>query len=384
MNAPIAQVPIQRVCGPGRLDSIDDLAIEEPLEIRLDFYGPEGPEHQCMSITMRTPGRDDELAVGFLLTEGVIRGPGDIRDVRPYLPDAPRPGRANVVRVSLQDHVTVDLLRMERNFYTTSSCGVCGKASIEALRTQSPYRPFPEGSPPFIPADLLHRLPERLRAAQDIFEATGGLHASALFDAPGDLVLLRRMWDATTRWTRSSAGPFWMACCPCVTTCSSSAGGSASSLSRRHPWRACLSWPPSGPPPASRWNWPGRRTDPRGLPAREALQRVQRWLAHHLSLRSPHAEPTRTPSHRSSDAQDLGPPLCVRRPAGHLLGHEARPDRDGSNPGHERIAEGQPTRRFRLPGLRLAGPRRPARTGGILRERRQGRRRGGDHQAGDT
>ena len=96
MNAPIAQVPIQRVCGPGRLESIDDLAIEEPLEIRLDFSGPDGPEHQTLSITMRTPGQDDELAVGFLMTEGVIRGPGDLREVRPYLPDSPRPGRANV------------------------------------------------------------------------------------------------------------------------------------------------------------------------------------------------------------------------------------------------------------------------------------------------
>jgi FdhD protein len=191
MNAPIAQVPIQRVCGPGRLESIDDLAIEEPLEIRLDFSGPEGPEHQTLSITMRTPGQDDELAVGFLMTEGVIRGPGDLREVRPYLPGTPRPGRANVVQVSLQDHVAVDLLRMERNFYTTSSCGVCGKTSIEALRAQSPFPPFPEGSPPFFSRGLLHRLPERLRAAQEVFDATGGLHASALFDASGNLLLLR-------------------------------------------------------------------------------------------------------------------------------------------------------------------------------------------------
>jgi FdhD protein len=191
MNAPISQVQIQRICGPGRLESIDDLAIEEPLEIRLDFSGPNGPEHQTLSITMRTPGQDDELAVGFLMTEGVIGGLGDLREVRPYLPDTPHPGRANVVRVSLHEHVAVDLLRLERNFYTTSSCGVCGKTSIEALRTQSPFPPFAEGSPPFIPADLLHRLPERLRAAQEVFEATGGLHASALFDASGTLLLLR-------------------------------------------------------------------------------------------------------------------------------------------------------------------------------------------------
>ncbi|MDR3682548.1 MAG: formate dehydrogenase accessory sulfurtransferase FdhD [Geothrix sp.] len=194
MNAPIAQVPIQRVSGPGRLESLeamDDLAIEEPLEIRLDFSGPEGPEHQSLSITMRTPGQDAELAVGFLLTEGVIRSQEDLREVRPHRPGTPRPGRANVVCVSLQEQVAVNLRRLERNFYTTSSCGVCGKASIEALRIQSPFPPFPEGSPPFVPAGLLHRLPERLRAAQEVFQATGGLHASALFDASGDLVLLR-------------------------------------------------------------------------------------------------------------------------------------------------------------------------------------------------
>ena len=136
---------------------------------------------------MRTPGHDEELAVGFLLSEGIIQDRGDLREVR-----GQRHGcRSNLVRVGLQDHVAVDLRRMERHFYTTSSCGVCGKASIAALRTVRRYPPAVEGSPPFVPAGLLHRLPERLRAAQEGFAATGGLHASALVDGAGQVMLLR-------------------------------------------------------------------------------------------------------------------------------------------------------------------------------------------------
>jgi FdhD protein len=191
MSAIMAAIPIQRINRMGRLDSEDELAIEEPLEIRLDHRGPEGPEHQSLCLTMRTPGQDDELAVGFLLSEGLIRNRGDLREARPHRPGTARSGRPNVVRVFLQDHVTVDLTRLERHFYTTSSCGVCGKASIEALRTQSPYPPLPEGSPPLVSASLLQGLPDRLRAAQEGFKATGGEHASALFDAAGKLLLLR-------------------------------------------------------------------------------------------------------------------------------------------------------------------------------------------------
>ncbi|GLH74149.1 sulfurtransferase FdhD [Geothrix limicola] len=188
---PIARIPVQMVSGEERREASDALAIEEPLEIRLNHVGPEGSEQRVLSITMRTPGHDDELAAGFLFTEGILRGAEDLREVRPHRPDAPAPGRTNVVQVSLHDHVTVDLQRLERNFYTTSSCGICGKASIEALRAQSPFPPALPGHPPYLSSSLLHRLPQRLRAAQDGFEATGGLHAAALFDASGERLLLR-------------------------------------------------------------------------------------------------------------------------------------------------------------------------------------------------
>jgi FdhD protein len=186
MSPAVAHVPIQCVRGEDRVELMDDLAVEEPLEIQLDHWGPRGPERRSLSITMRTPGHDEELALGFLWSEGILRDPEDLGTVR-----APAsPCRGNLVRVALREHVVVDLPRLERHFYTTSSCGVCGKASIQALRTLCAFPPGPE-SPPWIPAGLLHRLPEKLRAAQKVFETTGGLHASALFDREGRCLVLR-------------------------------------------------------------------------------------------------------------------------------------------------------------------------------------------------
>jgi FdhD protein len=132
---------------------------------------------------MRTPGHDVELATGFLFTEGIIRDRAEIEHVGQCGLNG------NVVRVRLSAGTAVDLERLERNFYTTSSCGVCGKTSIEALKTTSRYS-LPAAVPVVDPA-LLHRLPEALRKAQAVFDATGGLHASALFDTAGRLRCLR-------------------------------------------------------------------------------------------------------------------------------------------------------------------------------------------------
>jgi FdhD protein len=161
----------------------DLLAVEEPLEIRLDADVAGRPLRKTISVTMRTPGHDTELAAGFLFTEGIVRDRDQIEHVG-------RCGAApNVIRLRLASGAAVDVGRLERHFYTTSSCGVCGKTSIEALQATSCYA-LPPGTP-VVGADLIHRLPEELRAAQAVFDRTGGLHASALFDVEGRLHCLR-------------------------------------------------------------------------------------------------------------------------------------------------------------------------------------------------
>ncbi|QJW90680.1 formate dehydrogenase accessory sulfurtransferase FdhD [Spirosoma taeanense] len=169
--------------------TVDLLAVEEPLEIRLG-YGEAGDRQQrSLSVTMRTPGHDFELALGFLLTEGVIQRIEQVHTIR-YCTDLGRQEAVeNIVRVELKPDVTVDLHTTERNFYTTSSCGVCGKASIDAVRTSvCPVLPPAQA---MVDADLVHTLPDKLHEAQAIFNHTGGLHAAALFDTMGQLLLLR-------------------------------------------------------------------------------------------------------------------------------------------------------------------------------------------------
>jgi FdhD protein len=165
----------------------DTLAVEEPLEIRL--YTPDGVMHP-VSITMRTPGHDFDLAAGFLFTEGIVRDPGQIVRMEYCVgPDVEQ--RYNVVGVRLRPGTTFDAGRLQRHFYTTSSCGVCGKTSLDALRTQLPWpAPSPAAGPVLAPA-VIAALPDRLRAAQGIFDRTGGLHAAALFSADGELAGVR-------------------------------------------------------------------------------------------------------------------------------------------------------------------------------------------------
>jgi FdhD protein len=167
----------------------DAVATEEPLEIRLGYCTPDGERRErSISVTMRTPGKDLELAVGFLFTEGIVRGRGDVQSVGPCGPPAAN-GLVNVVRVELAPSVAVDLDRLERHFYTSSSCGVCGKSSLEAVAVQSRYDLHAIGGE--FSRAVLGALPAALRTQQAVFEQTGGLHASGLFDADGRIVLVR-------------------------------------------------------------------------------------------------------------------------------------------------------------------------------------------------
>jgi FdhD protein len=155
----------------------DRLVGEEPMEIRA--AGP-GERPVSVAVTMRTPGNDFELSAGFLFTEGLV-APGDIKSVS-YCDDLDEVQAFNVVTVRLRRHFDGDLLK--RNFYATSSCGVCGKASLEQVEMVCD----PLGPGPGVDSRTIVALPDRLRKAQRIFEATGGLHAAGLFDAAGELL----------------------------------------------------------------------------------------------------------------------------------------------------------------------------------------------------
>jgi len=170
----------------------DMLAVEEPVEIRL--YTAGSPAYMPVAVTMRTPGHDFELAAGFLYTEGILTDVADVRTIA-YCGDVPggsmgvRPEeRYNLVNVYLREGVTFDAARLDRHFYTTSSCGICGKASLEAVRLMG-VQPIEDDVR--VHRSVLETLGDRLRAAQRVFDRTGGLHAAGWFRADGELVALR-------------------------------------------------------------------------------------------------------------------------------------------------------------------------------------------------
>ena len=191
----LSQTAVRRVVtGTVTDDSPDVLAVEEPLEIRL---GIPNDGHRSISITMRTPGDDSELAAGFLFTEGIIKSAAEVKQIRHCglkiqkstdVIDRASALNSNTIRVDLSEGIDIDFKRLQRHFYTTSSCGVCGKSSIDALRTGAVRL---SGDSLKIDADLIHALPARLRTSQDLFDQTGGLHASALFTMDGKLEIVR-------------------------------------------------------------------------------------------------------------------------------------------------------------------------------------------------
>jgi FdhD protein len=169
--------------------SLDHIAREEPLEIQIAYGDAATRQWKTIAITMRTPGHDRELASGFFIGEGILRSLDQIEAVHSRGPRFGDDGWQNSVRVTLRPGVKIDLGRLERNFYTTSSCGVCGKTSMEALELDS-FPPLPAADWQ-IDARTICGLPARLRQEQSIFEQTGGVHAAGLFTPDGKPVIVR-------------------------------------------------------------------------------------------------------------------------------------------------------------------------------------------------
>jgi len=177
------------VTATGAQTSIDQLALEEPLEIQI-ASGPEGERQwKTVAITMRTPGHDRELATGFLIGEGLLRSLDQVEAVHSLGARDEQHGWQNRVRVTLRAGVTLDLDRLQRNFYTTSSCGVCGKSSLEALE-MSAFSNLPAASWQAA-RETICALPNSLREAQAMFERTGGLHAAGIFTRDGHPLIVR-------------------------------------------------------------------------------------------------------------------------------------------------------------------------------------------------
>jgi FdhD protein len=189
MGRVTARRPANRLSSAGSVARPETLVVEEPLEIRVNGT--------AVTVTMRTPGADVELAQGFLLTEGLITGRDDVATARycrdatsnPDDSDGDGGNSYNMLDVTLAAGIALPELGVARNFYTSSSCGVCGKASLEAVRLTS--RHSPGDDPTVIGEQTLYRLPGRLREAQKVFATTGGLHAAALFDKSGTALVVR-------------------------------------------------------------------------------------------------------------------------------------------------------------------------------------------------
>lgn len=174
------QCKILKISGSQLQETDDLLAVEEPLEIRIMFYNGNDWTEKNLSVTMRTPGNDKELAAGFLFTEGIISDISQISSIQSL--------NENIISVTLKKEIAFEPSKLERHFYTTSSCGVCGKTSIEAIRTTSKSHIANKVK---ISIGILFKLNERLLKHQDVFGKTGGLHGCALFNKEGDLIVAK-------------------------------------------------------------------------------------------------------------------------------------------------------------------------------------------------
>lgn len=174
------KVKINKLTPAGFNSEEDFLAIEEPLEIRLSYFQNSNRKENNLSITMRTPGEDSELALGFLFTEGIIDSMNQVLSINSF--------SENIITIAFTENVIFDIKKLEKHFYTSSSCGICGKTSIEAIRTIKSSTT--NNKTLIVNSTVIQNLPSALRKKQNIFEQTGGLHASAIFNPEGELILL--------------------------------------------------------------------------------------------------------------------------------------------------------------------------------------------------
>ena len=186
----VAPVSIVRHEEGATEESPDLVVSEEPLEIKVGYGNEEDRAHMSLSVTMRTPGYDLELVAGFLFAEGIIDNPAQLLALEHCQNVKSEDEQGNVVRAELSPEVELDLELLQRNSFASSSCGVCGKASIEAL-AHLQCESFPKGEKPALDPGVINDLPKRLREAQTVFRHTGGIHATGLFDLEGNLLLMR-------------------------------------------------------------------------------------------------------------------------------------------------------------------------------------------------
>ena len=180
-DSPVEHISIQKINGGNITEADDKVAVEEPLEIQLTYSTAKGLMHKNIAVTMRTPGNDAELAAGFLFTEAVIKNAEDIDELKQ--------SDNNRITVILKENTVPALANAARNFYSTSSCGICGKASIDAIRITSQYGEDKDCI--IINASVFYPLQSELKKQQKIFEDTGGIHASALFRIDGSFIMMR-------------------------------------------------------------------------------------------------------------------------------------------------------------------------------------------------
>lgn len=184
----IKPIEITKITQNQRIETPDLVVVEEPLEIRLNYGKTSNRKQISLSVTMRTPtGHDFELALGFLFTEGIIHSPNDIQSIK-YCVDAGKQQQENIVKVELKPDVNVKVEKLERHFYTTSSCGICGKTSIEAI--EAICEVLPPGKV-ILPNDFILSLPKLLKEKQFFYQHTGGFHAAAIINPKRNIEIIR-------------------------------------------------------------------------------------------------------------------------------------------------------------------------------------------------